>query len=78
MDSRTTPVLVGVGQLDEHVDDPRSGTEPIEMMINALHVAADDAGCSDLLEKANSVRVIQGQWSYDDPARKIAQRLGAI
>lgn len=73
----TTPVLVGVGQVSQRFDDPLAGAEPLEMMLEALRLAADDAGCSGLLARADSVRVVRGVWPYGDPAREIARRLGA-
>jgi acetyl-CoA C-acetyltransferase len=73
----TTPVLVGVGQYSQRLDDPREGKEPLAMMIAALQLAADDAGTTELLARADSVRVIRGVWPYGDPARAIAQEFGA-
>jgi acetyl-CoA C-acetyltransferase len=71
-----TPVLVGVGQVLQRVDDPLEGAEPLEMMIDALGRAAEDCGAPSLLAKAESVRVIRGVWRYGDPGREIARRLG--
>lgn len=72
-----TPVLVGVGQLEQRVEDPLAGAEPLEMMIEAAGLAADDTGSGDLLARANSVRVIRGIWPYENPARVVAERIGA-
>ena len=77
MENRRAPVLVGVGQLEQRVEDPRGAAEPLEMMIAALERAADDAGKPELLAAADSVRVIRGVWHYGDPARAVAQRVGA-
>ena len=78
MDSaRQTPVLVGVGQVSHRVDDPRDGVEPLEMMEAALRLAAQDAEAEALLQRAESIRVIRGLWRYGDPARALAERLGA-
>ena len=71
------PVVVGVGQIEQRVEDPRKGAEPLEMMIAAVERAAEDAGCPDLLPAANSVRVIRGIWRYGDPGRAVANRIGA-
>ena len=35
-----TPVIVGVGQLAQRVEDPREGAEPLEMMMSAVLAAA--------------------------------------
>jgi len=72
-----TPVLVGVGQVSQRFDDPLKGAEPLEMMIQAVQRAADDARAPGLLERADAVRVTRGMWRYADPARAIARRIGA-
>jgi acetyl-CoA C-acetyltransferase len=72
-----TPVLVGVGAVQQRLDDPREALEPVELMIAALERAAADAGSRELLAKANSIRVPRGFWDYPDPGRLIATRFGA-
>ena len=72
-----SPVLVGLHQLEQRVDDPLEGDEPLEMMIRAAEAAADDAGSRRLLENADVVCVSRGRWHYDDPARAVAARIGA-
>lgn len=71
------PVLVGLHQLEQRVDDPLEGREPLQMMVDASRAAAEDAGSRALLEAADVVCVIRGRWRYDDPARAVAARLGA-
>ncbi|MFW6092500.1 MAG: acetyl-CoA acetyltransferase [Pseudomonadota bacterium] len=71
-----TPILVGVAQLEQRIDDPKSGKEPIELMIDAVRQAADDAGSSRLLDEAGSVRVIRGIWPYQNPAKAVAEAIG--
>lgn len=71
------PVLVGVGQILQRLDDPREAAEPLEMMRAALEQAGEDAGAPALLQRADSIYVIRGMWSYGDPGRAIAARLGA-
>lgn len=72
-----TPVLVGVGAIQQKLDDPLQGLEPIELMVAALDRAAADSGCRDLLDRADSIRVPRGFWDYSDPGRLIAARCGA-
>ena len=72
-----TPVLVGVGAVQQRCDDWRDALEPIELMVAALERAAADAGSRSLLARANSIRVPRGFWDYSDPARLIAERVGA-
>lgn len=76
VDSRT-PVLVGAGAVQQRLDDPLEALEPIELMIQALQRAADDAGCRDLLARADSIRIPRGFWDYADPGRLVADRFGA-
>jgi acetyl-CoA C-acetyltransferase len=72
-----SPVIVGVAQLEQRVEDPRQGREPLDLMIDAAIAAGADSGAPALLGRADSVRVIRGVWSYGDPARAIAEKLGA-
>jgi acetyl-CoA C-acetyltransferase len=72
------PVLVGVGQVLQRLDDPREAAEPLEMMVAALEQAGKDAGAPKLLQRANSIYVLRGAWRYGDPGREIARRLGAM
>ena len=73
-----SPVLVGLHQLEQRVDDPLEGDEPLEMMICAAEAAAEDAGSRHLLESADVVSVIRGRWHYDDPARAVAMGSKAV
>ena len=70
-----TPVLVGVAQLEQRIDDPAQAKEPIELMIDAVHAAVADAGTNELLN-ATSVRVIRGIWGYENPAAAVAEAIG--
>ena len=80
-----TPVLVGVGAAQHRAaagDDPSEGPEPAELMCRAARAAlADtaltDAGRGRLAATIVSVAVPVGTWSYADPARLVADDLGA-
>ncbi len=72
-----SPILVGLHQLAQRVDDPLEGDEPLEMMIAATRAAAEDAGCPALLEQADVVCVVRGRWPYKNPAAVVAARVGA-
>ena len=72
-----TPVLVGVGAVVQREDDAAAAKEPIELMIDALTRAGEDAGAPALLGEAATVIVPKGIWSYPDPARIVADRFGA-
>jgi acetyl-CoA C-acetyltransferase len=75
--AQATPVLVGVGQVLQRLEDPREAAEPLELMERALALAGSDAGAPDLLRRADSIYVPRGAWSYGDPGREVARRLGA-
>lgn len=72
-----TPVLVGAAAIQQRQDDPTLALEPLELMIRALAAAADDAGASELLTRADTIRAPRGFWDYPDPCRQIARRFGA-
>jgi len=85
-----TPVLVGVAQLTQRVDRWEDGHEAIDLMVAAAFGAADDAlggepggrfvggrTGAELLTAVQHVSVPQGMWAYADPARLVADRIGA-
>lgn len=74
--SPPTPVLVGVAQVLQRTDDDALAREPLALMLDAVRLAAEDAGSPALLERAGSVRVVRGMWRYGDPGRVIAQQIG--
>jgi acetyl-CoA C-acetyltransferase len=71
------PVLVGVGQVLQRLEDPRKSEEPLAMMVKALEQAGADSGAPELLRRAESIYVPRGVTSYGDPGREVARRLGA-
>ncbi|WP_127782116.1 acetyl-CoA acetyltransferase [Rhodococcus sp. X156] len=78
-DPRHIPVIVGVGQLrhnrERTVADAR---EPLELMLDAVALAAADAGVPQLPAHADSIDVVNVvSWSYDDLPGLVAQRVGA-
>jgi acetyl-CoA C-acetyltransferase len=65
-----TPVLIGVGVASDDA-------EPAELMAMALVAAAEDAGSTNILGSVDRIAVPQGNWAYPDPARLVADRVGA-
>ena len=78
-DPRHIPVLVGVGQLRNNRERAVHGArEPAELMLDALWLAARDAGAPQLLADADSVVTVNAvSWIYDDLPGLLAARLGA-
>ena len=65
-----TPVLVGVATAS-------ADAEAVELMSLATEKALADAGGRGLAGAVDRVAVPQGSWSYPDPARLVAHRIGA-
>ena len=72
-----TPVLVGVAAVQQKVADFHQALEPLALMEQALHEAADDAGNVSLLARAGEILVPKGIWGYSDPGRLLASAVGA-
>ncbi len=72
-----TPVLVGVAAVQQKLDDYQQALEPVALMERALRAAAVDAGCPQLLQRADEILVPKSLWGYSDPARLLADALGA-
>ncbi|MYD44515.1 MAG: acetyl-CoA acetyltransferase [Gammaproteobacteria bacterium] len=75
MSDSITPVLVGVAQVAQRTKDLTVAKEPVELMFEALHNAAQDTGNPSILRHVESVRVSQGQWQYENPAKYLASQL---
>ncbi len=77
MTDQTTPILVGIAQLSQRLAEyTPDAKEPVDLMIDALRAAAEDAGAPELLTSATSVRVIRGIWPYQNPAAVVAEAVG--
>lgn len=78
MDPRT-PVIVGVGQVDgRRLGGDGAAPEPVDLMAAAAREAGHDASAVALLGRLDSIRVVSLlSWHYRDPARLLADRLGA-
>lgn len=73
-----TPVVVGVGQLSNRVDEGAESMEPVDLIAAAARVAADDSGGRGVLAAVDSVRVVKMlSWRYRDPGSLVAARIGA-
>lgn len=71
------PVIVGIAQITQKLDDPRLARSPLDLMEQAIRDAAEDAGAPKLVESLDGIYVPRGIWRYADPGRLLAERLGA-
>ena len=58
MSEEKTPVIVGVGQINDRPEIPAEGRSPIELMAAALRIAEKDAGQA-LLADADFLGIVQ-------------------
>ena len=71
----STPILVGVGAIQQKFAEHTNSAEAVSLMEQAMRAAAADAGSDDILSRADEILVPKGIWSYSDPGRLLAQRL---
>ena len=76
LDART-PVLVGVGVAQQKIEAAEDAAEIYQLMVEAVEMAAVDGGSESLLAEAERIYVPRGMWDYSDPARLIAEEIGA-
>ena len=78
MPSTNYPLIVGAGQVTNHPKAIEQTLEPLEMMERVAREAENDAGAPGLLEKVDSVQVVNFMsWSYADAPGMLTARLGA-
>ncbi len=72
-----TPVLVAAAAVQQREEAAGEGQEAVELMVAAVKKAADQAGAPALLSRAQRIEVPKGMWHYSDPARLVAEGIGA-
>lgn len=72
-----TPVVVGVGQASQELDEPGAGQGPIGLMVAATRAAGADSGAPELLRRIGRVAVPEGTWRYRNAAGLVARAVGA-
>ena len=72
-----TPVLVGVGMVEQREEDPRDAVEALELMVRATKLAGEDSGVPELLTQTDWIATPRGQAHYGDPCRHIARVVGS-
>ncbi|MEM9037976.1 MAG: acetyl-CoA acetyltransferase [Actinomycetota bacterium] len=71
-----TPVVIGVAQA-VHREGVDGAVEAVQLMTDVVEGAFADAGAPSLASATTGVWVIRGAWKYPDPARIVADRIGA-
>jgi acetyl-CoA C-acetyltransferase len=74
-----TPVLIGAGQVTQRDRDPAEALSPLDLMVEAARRAAEEAAAGPkLLSRIDSIAVVNIlSWSYANPARLLAEAVGA-
>jgi acetyl-CoA C-acetyltransferase len=77
-DAGELPIIVGVGQVVNRSEGPEDAREPLDLMTEAVRSAADDAQATGLLERADSVQVVNTvSWAYRDAPGTLAEAIAA-
>lgn len=71
------PLLAGCAAIQQRETDIEKSKEAIALIIDAVHAAAKDCGNETILQHVQSIYVPRGMWQYGDPARLIADAIGA-
>ncbi len=71
-----TPVIIGASQWLQRITNPEDALEPVDMMVKAVQMAAEDTTVPGLLSAIESVRVVRGVWRYTQPAGYVAEKIG--
>lgn len=72
-----TPVLVGIGIVQQRSKDVAGSKDALGLMMDAARAAGVDSGSPALLQEVGSIAVPQGLWGYKDPGRAIGDAIGA-
>ena len=71
-----TPVLIGTGQVLQRAEGLDDARDPVALMVEAITLAASDAGLSSV-PNPDAIRVVSLlSWKYGNPAHFIAEDLG--
>ena len=70
-----TPVLIGTGQVVQRAEGIDGALDAVAMMVQAIELAAKDAGLGSV-PNPDSIRVVNLlSWKYGNPAQFIAEDL---
>lgn len=71
------PLLAGCAALLQREPDIARSREAVALMVDAVRAAAVDAGNEAILQRVQRIYVPKGMWGYSDPARLVAEAIGA-
>lgn len=69
-----TPVVVGVCQRGQRLEDPTAGLEPVDLLATAACAALADAGAPLTVDTVAIAEILS--WRYPDPGALLGRRLG--
>ena len=72
-----TPLLIAAAAVQQREESAGAGFEPCQLMVAALRKAAAEVAAPELLQRAQRIEVPRGLWDYSDPARLVAEAVGA-
>ena len=75
--SATLPVIIGAAQLTARYQGPESVREPVDLMTEVVSDALADGAATSLASRLDLIVAVRGSWSYRDPARLVADAIGA-
>lgn len=75
----TLPVVVGVGSRTQHAEDAAATLNPVDLLVEAIRAAADDAGLtSEQLCEIDGIYVTNmAAWDHPGIPGMVAERIGA-
>ena len=74
-----TPVIIGVGQILNRVDQGANLYEPAALMTQALLAAQADSGAEAALASAQVVAAVPTiSWRYSNPGALVREQLGCV
>lgn len=74
---KAVPLLAGCAAIQQRETDIGKSREAVSLMIDAVKAAAIDCGNESILQHVQAIYVPRGTWLYSDPARLIADAIGA-
>ena len=72
-----SPLLIAAAAVQQREENVGAGLEPCQLMVAALRKAAAEVAAPELLQRAQRIEVPKGLWDYSDPARLVAEAVGA-